>query len=134
MIEQTRTMGFFELVKTGTPQDVQAAIDAGADANAQDKYDGTALMWAAENNQNPEVIITLLTAGADLEAEDEDGMTPLMLAAWYNQNPEVIIVLLKAGADAKAKDYAGKTAFGHASTNAKLKGTDAYKELEEASK
>jgi hypothetical protein len=41
---------------------------------------------------------------------------------------------LKAGADAKAKDHDGKTALDYAQVNAKLKGTDALKHLEEASK
>jgi hypothetical protein len=42
-------------------------------------------------------------------------------------------VLLNDGADAKAKDKLGTTAFGYAQSNAKLKGTDAYKQLQEAS-
>jgi len=40
---------------------------------------------------------------------------------------------LKAGADAKAKDKLGKTAFDYAQANEKLKGTDAYRQLQEAS-
>jgi len=46
----------------------------------------------------------------------------------------VITTLLKAGADAKAKDSAGKSAFDYAQSNAKLKDSDAPKQLEEASK
>ena len=57
-----------------------------------------------------------------------------MNAAARNRNSEIIIVLLKAGADAKVKDNKGKTAFEYAQNNAKLKGTDAYRQLEEASK
>jgi ankyrin repeat protein len=63
----------------------------------------TALMYAAEYNQNPEVITTLLKAGADLEAQDKTGMTALMYAAAANPIPEVITVLLKAGADVNAQ-------------------------------
>jgi hypothetical protein len=93
---------FLELVKTGTPQSVEDAI----------------------NN------------GADIKALDSLGRTPLMLAAESNPNPEVIIALLKAGADAKAKDKAGKTAFDYARSNYSLRvrGPDALKQLEEASK
>jgi len=61
-------------------------------------------------------------------------MTALMYAAWENPNPEVVVTLLKAGADVKAKSYSGKTAFDYAQDNEKLKGTDALKQLEEASK
>ncbi len=93
----------------------------------------TPLMCAAAFNQNPEVITTLLKAGADINAQNESAsrMTALMWAAVNNQNPEVIMRLLKAGADAKAKNSAGKTAFDYAH---RLKGTDAYRQLEEASK
>ncbi len=56
-----------------------------------------------------------------------------MDAAGSNMNPEVITTLLKAGADAKAKDNYGETAFGYAQNNEKLKGTDAYRQLQEAS-
>ena len=127
-------MDFFELVKIGTSQDVQAAISKGADVNARDKYGWTPLMYAAEYNLNPEVITALLAAGADVSARDKDGWTALMEAALSNPDPLVIMALLKAGADAKAKDKAGKTAFDYAQGNEKMKGTDALKQLEEASK
>ena len=91
-------------------------------------------MWAALCNDNPKVIITLLNAGGDVNAQGIEGMTPLMWAAWHNQNPEVVAVLLKADADGKAKSNEGKTAFDYAKNNDKLKGTDALKQLEEASK
>lgn len=54
--------------------------------------------------------------------------------AEFNPNPEVITKLLKAGADPKAKDKDGRTAFDYAKDNAKLKGTEALKQLEEASR
>ena len=53
-------MDFFDLVRTGTPQDVQVAISNGSDMNARNSYDTTPLMFAARYNQNPEVITTLL--------------------------------------------------------------------------
>ncbi|MGB4691746.1 MAG: hypothetical protein WBH59_05330, partial [Atribacterales bacterium] len=65
---------FFELVKTGTPDEVKKAIDAGADVNAQ--------------------------TTKEIEGFREvEGVTPLIMAARYNQNPEVIKVLLGAGAN-----------------------------------
>ncbi|MGA2641439.1 MAG: ankyrin repeat domain-containing protein [Spirochaetia bacterium] len=75
-----------------------------------------------------------IKAGANVNARDpRDGLTPLMTAAETNPNPDVVTALLTAGADAKTKDSAGKTAFEHAQTNEKLKGTDAYRQLQEAS-
>jgi len=57
-----------------------------------------------------------------------------MHAARYNSNPEMTSPLLKAGADAKAKDSSGQTALDYAKNNYSLKGTDALKQLEEASR
>jgi hypothetical protein len=45
----------------------------------------------------------------------------------------MILELLKAGADAKYKDGYGKTAFFYAQPRQDLEGTDAPKQLEEAS-
>jgi len=130
----TQMKDFLELVKKGTPNQVQEAIEAGADLRAQDTDGWTALMCAVGNNTDPEVITALLKAGAEIEASDRTCFTPLMAAAADNQNPEVIMTLLKAGADAKAKDSVGETAFDYAQDNEKLKDTDALKKLEEASK
>jgi ankyrin repeat protein len=105
---------FFELVKTGTPQDVRAAISKGADVTSQDSDGMTPLLVAAKYNQNPEVIVALLKAGADIKAQDRyPGATALMWAA-MNNRPEVITVLLKAGADIKARDKEGATVLMHA--------------------
>jgi uncharacterized protein len=158
----------FLVAASGTPQEVQAAIDkhvdvnayigtmtpliiaarlnkdpevitllvnAGAKMEAKDlQYRGTALLWASHDNPDIEVAVTLLKAGADVKAIAAYGRTVLMWAAVNNPNPEMIPVLLKAGADPKAKDEMGKTALDFASTRTALKGTDALKQLEEASK
>ena len=124
----SRRRTFLELVETGTPQQIQAAIDRGEDVNARDKLLGwTALMYAARFNKNPEVITTLLKAGADVNAKDTDGWTALMWAAWKSQDLRVITTLLKAGADGKAESNEGKTAFDYAQDNESLQGTDALR-------
>jgi ankyrin repeat protein len=128
----TRTSDFDNLLYTGTPAQVQEAINAGADVNAQDEHGWTALGATALSNPNPEVITVLLKAGADVNVRANDGLTVLMAAAHSNPNPEVITVLLKAGADAKVMNAHGKTALDYAQENEKLKGTDAYNKLEEA--
>ena len=92
----------------------------------------TPLMFAAEGNQNPEVIRVLLDAGADVNARVEDGMTPLMFAAEGNQNPEVIMTLLDNGADGEKISIEGKTAFDYANENKHIKGTKAYWRLNDA--
>ena len=80
-----QTSSFFELVKTGTSQSVQAAIKQGAEVNAQDNYGRTPLMHAATFSRNPEVITVLVKAGANVNARDNYGWTALMLAASGNQ-------------------------------------------------
>ena len=119
------------------PEVITTMLKAGAKLEAKDLrhgIGGTALVWAAYDNSNSEVIATLLKAGADIKARTVDNRTALMWASLNNSNPEVIIALLKAGADAKAEDKLGKTALHYAQGNYKLKGTDALKKLEEASK
>jgi ankyrin repeat protein len=128
-----QTTNFTDLVVYGTPQEVQAAIDTGADVNVHSDY-RSALMVAAAYNKNPAVITILLRAGAEMNATDEAyGMTALMWSTRYNVNPEVILTLLKAGADAKAKSDEGKTAFDYAQLNAHLIGTEAILQLQKAS-
>jgi ankyrin repeat protein len=112
---------------------VTALLKAGADIEARDKDGGTALMYAAEYNQNANVITALLKSGADLNAQDKEDKTALMRAARRNPNPEVIITLLNAGANGKARSNEGKRAFDYAQDNISLKGTDAYRQLQEAS-
>jgi ankyrin repeat protein len=88
-----------------TPREVEAAIKAGADVNAKNNDGATALMLAALNNPNPEIISLLLNEGADVNAKDKDnygGHTVLMLAGAYNPNPEVVSLLLDEGEDVNA--------------------------------
>lgn len=125
---------FFSLVQTGTPEQVQAAIKAGANVSDRDEYHGgmTPLMYAAGKNENPNVITILLNAGAEINERDNIGMTPLMYAAWLNKNPAVALALLNAGANAKLTTNQNWTALNYAEKNFKLKGTSAYDELKKA--
>jgi ankyrin repeat protein len=80
-------------------------MKAGAYIDDRDIHDCTPLMYAAEFNENPDVVTALLEAGAKLNDRDELDMTPLMYAAWFNENPDVTTALVKAGA--KIDDYDG---------------------------
>lgn len=131
--EPSKTPSILEVVRTGSPQDIQSSIDSGADVMSSDSTGMTPLMYAARDNQDPEVIAVLVKAGADLEARDKYGWTALMLAARRNRNPQVLQSLLDAGADAKAADNNGDTALVHAQQNEQLAGTDALAQLEQAS-
>ena len=97
----------FEAAKEGSVEEVRAALEAGADVNAQDDLflSMPPLMHAARRNPNPDVVRVLLDAGAELEARDWLwGMTSLAHAAWSNDNPDVVRLLLDAGADLNARD------------------------------
>jgi ankyrin repeat protein len=77
-----QTTDFFELVKSGTPQQVQAAINKGEDVMAGTDIGETALIYAAHYDPNPEVIAALLNAGADAKVKDTDGKTAFDYANW----------------------------------------------------
>ena len=105
-------------------------IEAGADAGARDDNGNTPLYNAASSNANPSVIKALIEGGADPGARNGDGDTPLHEAA-ANANPAVILALLEAGADPGARNEDGDTPFDYAERNEALRGTDAYRLLNE---
>ena len=76
-----------EPVKSGTPQQIQVAIDKGAEVKTQAKNGGIALMFAAGYDQDPDVITTLLRNGAYMNARDHNGVSALLYAAVGNRNP-----------------------------------------------
>ncbi len=117
------------LSKTGSAQEIQDALDAGADINAQNNWGTSALLMAAEYNTNPDVITMLIQAGADVNISDEDWNTALIYAAG-NTNPKVITVLIAAGADVKAKNHNGESALDIIRQNSDLNGTEAYRILD----
>jgi len=99
---------FIELARTGTPQEVQNAISAGANVNARDENGITALMAAAEINNNPEVITALIRSGADVNARNQ---------ADSDHNHGAITALIEGGADVHARDSHGRTALWFAERN-----------------
>jgi len=105
-----------ELCANGTPEEIQAAIDGGADVKAKNADGDTALMMAARYNENPKAVSVLLKAGADVNAQFAE-YTPLMYAAGYNKNPKVVSVLIEAGADVNAMGYEGSTVLSVAESN-----------------
>jgi ankyrin repeat protein len=76
----------FSIAEKGTPEQIQAAIKAGADVHARDKDGKTALMWAAGYNENPDVITTLLKAGANGKLKSSEGKTAFDYA---KDNPKI---------------------------------------------
>src|ERR1044071_6921544 len=56
----------------GSPEAVRMIIDAGADLNAKNSFDATALMWAAGD---PAKARMLIEHGADVNARSKQGRT-----------------------------------------------------------
>jgi len=99
---------FAELCGDGTYEEIDRAIEAGANVNARDEYGVTPLMRAARDN-SVEVLSLLLGAGANIDDKDEDGDTPLHWAA-IGDKAEAIVFLLDSGADADAVNNNGNKA------------------------
>ncbi len=97
-----------QLMQSGTPAAIQAAIKAGTNIETPDKDGATPLMIAAGFNQDPEVISVLLKAGAKLDDHARGNLTALMYAA-MNRNPAIISGLLKAGAKLDETEFDGQT-------------------------
>ena len=115
-----------------TPTEVLALLDRGADLTVQNQGGETPLHLAAKANERPAVVRLLLDYGADLTAQSRSRQTPLHLAAKANE-PSVVALLLDRGADTRLRDKVGNIPVAYAAENEKLKDTDVYRRLHDAS-
>ena len=127
-----QTALLLDLAGTGSAEQVQAAIDHGADVNASDWAGRTVLMLAAASNPDQKVIALLAARGARINARGPARWTALMMAAYNNQNPDVVLALLRAGADGRLRSEAGRTAFDYAQDNGTVVRSQAYAVLKKA--
>jgi hypothetical protein len=97
-------------VQSGNPEAIRFLIDTGADVNARDQLQGTALLRAAGTFGDLESVQVLLSAGADVNVQDKNGMTPLMWAARWG-DAQRVEALVEAGARVTVRDNSGKTAL-----------------------
>ena len=103
---------FVKLCQKGTAEEIQAALDAGANVNAVDRHRSTPLLSAAMLDPDPKVVEILLKSGADVNAKDGLKYTALYYVAkfsWLAHRFEVMNMLLDAGANAKVIDSQGNT-------------------------
>ena len=92
----------------GSPEAVQLLLDKGAEVNAKNTFNATALIWAAADLRKVKI---LLAHKADVNAASKVGHTPLLVAALSDPSIEIVKLLISQGADVKAADNQKKTAL-----------------------
>ena len=70
---QLAAQDIFTLASRGSPAQIQAARDAGANINSQDEKGRTPLMYAASDNADPGAAAAILRAGARIERPGRQG-------------------------------------------------------------
>jgi ankyrin repeat protein len=80
----------------GSADDVKRLLDAGADVNARNEVNASALMWATDDIQKTRLLVE---KGADVNARSDDGRTPLLIASHRNGAADVVKLLLDRGAN-----------------------------------
>ncbi|MGQ9623344.1 MAG: hypothetical protein ACUVTO_07960 [Candidatus Caldatribacteriaceae bacterium] len=60
---QAMALDFYTLCRSGTPEEVEKAVEAGARVNARERHGLTPRMHATMFNENPKVLQILLEAG-----------------------------------------------------------------------
>ncbi|MBN1974174.1 MAG: ankyrin repeat domain-containing protein [Sedimentisphaerales bacterium] len=97
----------FSAVSSGNIDEIKRLISEGANLEARDDGDYTALIRAVPRNQK-EIIEFLLDKGADIEAKQEHGATALACAA-YAGNTEMAEFLIEHGANIEAMTLYGES-------------------------
>jgi ankyrin repeat protein len=95
---------------THKAEKLKLLLEHGADANIVEKYHGSPLMQALENDLGPEFIKTLLDAKADVNLPDNDGKTAIFVAVKYRRFDD-LRTLQSRGANLNHRANNGDTAL-----------------------
>jgi ankyrin repeat protein len=86
----------------GSIDAMQLLLGAGADVNAKNTFDVTALMWCANDFAK---VRLLVEKGANVNVRSKQGRTPLMIAAAHDGNSQTVKLLIDKGADVLVRDH-----------------------------
>ena len=89
---------------------IETLIAHGANVNAVDNFNRSALMMASYNN--PGVAFCLMNSGADVKQADDNGWHPMHWFAANCEHQEVCTFLISAGADVNHINNRGMTPLG----------------------
>jgi uncharacterized protein len=99
------------------PRLLDLTLDAGADIEAKDGYNGTGLIRAAERGYST-IVVRLLETEIDVDHVNRLGWTALLEAVILGEggraHVRTVRLLVEAGADANIPDENGTTALAHA--------------------
>ena len=95
---------------------VNALLNAGVNSNHVSHLGMTALHYAVNYRNNPEMVSALLAAGANADPENASRTTPLIYAV-RNRNMEIINMLINAGANVNQMNNGGRTPLLEATTD-----------------
>ena len=120
---------FAKLCATASAEEVQAALDDGAEWNSR------AFLSAAASNTEPRVLWILLREARAAEINllgarsPKSGQTALHWAAAHNDNPDITRALIAAGANVNARNNYGQTPLQQAESVHRMGWKDNRKEV-----
>ena len=107
---------FVSFCEFSNVQEIEEAIKNGANVNARNDDNQTALYYAAYRKNDVNVVELLLKHGADINARLDNDWTVLQLVSFCGYT-KIVKVLLKYGADVNAVNKQGRTSLSWASDN-----------------
>lgn len=101
---------FVRVCREGRLEDAKQMLESGADVNARDEWERTALLYSLWHRHS-NLTKMLIEAGADVNAKSHHlGYTPLISAS-SRDDIELCLLLISHGADLMAKNFFNRTAL-----------------------